>query len=42
VLTSAELSGALNKALNGLERVRKGLRFTEPRGSRALVYRFIK
>jgi putative DNA primase/helicase len=36
----AELSGALNKALDGLERVRKGFRFTEPRGSRALVRKY--
>jgi P4 family phage/plasmid primase-like protien len=35
-----ELSGALNKALDGLERVRKCFRFTEPRESRALVRKY--
>jgi P4 family phage/plasmid primase-like protien len=35
-----ELSGALNKALDGLERVRKCFRFTEPRESRAEVRRY--
>ncbi len=35
-----ELSGALNKALDGLERVRKGFRFTEPKDSQAAVRRY--
>ena len=35
-----ELSGALNKVLDGLERVRKCLRFTEPRESRAELKRY--
>ena len=35
-----ELSGALNKALDGLERVRKCFRFTEPRESRAELKRY--
>ncbi len=36
----SELSGALNKALDGLERVRKCFRFTEPGGSRAELRRY--
>jgi putative DNA primase/helicase len=35
-----ELSGALNKALDGLERVRKCFRFTEPRDSRVELKRY--
>jgi putative DNA primase/helicase len=35
-----ELSGALNKALEGLQRVRKCCRFTEPNESRAAVKRY--
>ena len=37
---STELSGALNKALDGLERVRKCFRFTEPRENRAELRRY--
>jgi putative DNA primase/helicase len=36
----AELSGALNKALDGLGRVRKSYRFTQPRESRAALNRY--
>jgi putative DNA primase/helicase len=35
-----ELSGALNKALDGLDRVRRCFRFTEPRESRAELKRY--
>jgi phage/plasmid-associated DNA primase len=35
-----ELSGALNKAIDGLERVRKCFRFTESRDSRAALKRY--
>jgi putative DNA primase/helicase len=35
-----ELSGALNKALDGLERVRKGFRFSEPKESQAALKKY--
>jgi putative DNA primase/helicase len=37
---ASELSGALNKALDGLERVRRCYRFTEPKESRVAVKRY--